>query len=257
MNPIFMWVLLTAGLFLGMILLMEVGRSLGARLRAKEKHPDPSGFGILEGALFGLMGLILAFSFSGAAARFDTRRQVIVEEANCISTAYLRIDVLAPQAQPALREEFRQYVEARLSAYRAAPDFAKAEAEIRRSTAIQQEIWRKAVAALFLPASPQAPMLVLPALNEMFDIANTHYMAMKLHPPQVIYLLMGALILICSLLAGFEMGFNKVKSRMHIFAFAVLLAMTVYTIIDLEFPRVGILNIKAFDQALVDVRNSM
>jgi len=66
-----------------------------------------SGSGAIEGAVFGLMGLLIAFTFFGAAARFDTRRAMVIEEANNIGTAWLRLDLLPVSAQPPLREKFR------------------------------------------------------------------------------------------------------------------------------------------------------
>ena len=257
MNPVFRWLLFASSLFFGILLMMEAGRYMGSRIRAKDVTSTGAGFGVLEGCLFGLLGLILAFSFSGAATRFDTRRQMIVEEANCIGTAYLRLDLLPVQTQPELREMFRQYVDGRLIAYNAAPDMDRVRAEISRSAVIQGQIWKKALAASQQTGTSQATMLVLPALNEMFDIGNTHYMATKIHPPKVVYLLMFILILVCSLLAGFEMGFGKARSWIHAAGFASLLAITVYTIVDLEYPRLGLFRIKAMDQALIDVRNSM
>jgi hypothetical protein len=59
----------------------------------------------VEGAVFGLMGLLLAFTFSGAASRFEVRRQLIVQETNAIGTAYLRLDLLPPGDQPKMRED--------------------------------------------------------------------------------------------------------------------------------------------------------
>lgn len=257
MNPVLRWILFSGGLFFGILLMMEAGLYIGARQRARDIKSTGTGFGVLEGCLFGLLGLILAFSFSGAATRFDSRRQVIVEEANCIGTAYLRLALLPAQTQPELREKFRQYVDARLSAYNSAPDMAKVEAEINRSNEIQQQIWTKALAASQQTGSTPATMLVLPALNQMFDIANTHFMASKIHPPKIIYLLMFILILVCSLLAGFEMGFGKARSWIHALGFAALLAITVYTIVDLEYPRLGLFRINALDQSLIEVRNNM
>jgi hypothetical protein len=257
MSLTFQWVLLVGGLFFGIILMMQAGLNIGTRYLAKYPKLGDAGLGVLEGALFGLMGLVLAFSFSAAALRFDARRQLIVEEANDIGTAYLRLDLLPAHAQSKLRENFRQYVDARLSAYNAVPDMTKVEAELGRSIALQRQIWTTAVVASQQANSPQAPTLVLSALNAMFDIANTRYLAGKMHLPMAIYFLMGVLILICSLLAGFEMGFGKARSRIHTIAFAALLAVTVYTIIDLEYPRIGLIQVKNFDQALVDVRKSM
>jgi hypothetical protein len=86
--------------------------------------------------------------FSGAASRFDTQRQLIVEEINAIGTAYLGLDLLAVEAQPALRENFRRYVDARLEVYRKLPDLAAAKEALAKATTLQGEIWRQAVAAV-------------------------------------------------------------------------------------------------------------
>ena len=83
----------TLSLLLDMLLLLEVGRRIGRRRRAKDAA-GAWGLGAVEGAVFGLLALLMAFTFSGAAARFDTRRQLIVEETNVIGTAYLRLDPL-------------------------------------------------------------------------------------------------------------------------------------------------------------------
>src|SRR5262245_2395126 len=101
-----------------MLLLFEVGRRIGLRRRAKATEGAIAGSGVIEGAVFALFGLLVAFTFSGAAARFDTRRQLIVEETNAIGTAYLRLDLLPVAAQLTLRERFRQYLAARLEDYR-------------------------------------------------------------------------------------------------------------------------------------------
>src|SRR5499426_1470262 len=115
MDPILTAALFAVTLFLGILLLLEVGRRMGIRRIAKEAEGARAGVGAVEGAVFGLLGLLIAFTFSGAASRFDTRRQLIVEETNAIGTAYLRLDLLPAATQPALREHFRRYVEARLA----------------------------------------------------------------------------------------------------------------------------------------------
>ena len=94
-----------------MVLLLEVGR----RLRRQRAEAIVSS--AIEGAIFGLFGLLLAFTFSGAVSRFDTHRQLLTQEANDIGTAYLRLDLLPPQAQPELRQLFRDYTTSRLHLY--------------------------------------------------------------------------------------------------------------------------------------------
>jgi hypothetical protein len=97
-------------------------------------------------------------------------------------------------------------------------------------------------------------MILLPALNAMFDIANTRYWSTQVHPPFIIFALLGALAFICSLLAGFGMAGGKARSWIHIAAFAAILTITVYVIIDMEYPRMGFIRVDAFDRALVEVR---
>jgi len=114
--------LFAGGVFVGMILLLEVGRRLGRRRQGRDEEGARAGLGAVEGAVFALLGLLIAFTFSGAAARFDTRRQMIVEEANAIGTAWLRLDLLPPAAQPELRDLVRRYLDARLAIYEKIPD---------------------------------------------------------------------------------------------------------------------------------------
>src|SRR5215217_1779687 len=109
-----------ASLFVGMLLCLGIGRWLG--LRRLARRGDASGFGAAEGAIFALFGLLIAFTFSGAAARFDLRRAQIADEANAIGTAYLRVDLLPLADQADVRRMFRDYVDSRLAVYRKMPD---------------------------------------------------------------------------------------------------------------------------------------
>jgi hypothetical protein len=214
--------------------------------------------GAIDGAVFALLGLLIAFTFSGATSRFDTRRQLIVEETNDIGTAYLRIDMLAADAQPALREAFRRYLDARIEVYRKLPDVEAAKEHLAKANEIQNQIWRQAVAASRAKdAPPSAPMLLLPALNAMFDITTTRTMATQMHPPTIVFIMLFGLALVASLLAGYGMTGSRVRSWFHMVGFALVMALSVYVILDIEYPRLGLIRVDAFDQALIDLRESM
>ena len=256
-TTIYLGVAALIGLFLGMVLFLEVGRRLRIRSRMKDDEGSAAGLGVVEAALFGLMALVLAFSFSGAASRFDDRRNLIVEEANDIGTAYLRIDVLPSASQPQLREMFRRYVDTRIETYRVLPDLDAAMSLFAKANDIQKEIWQYAVAATNDAANPRGSMVLLPALNAMFDIANTRFWATQAHPPALIFALLATLALVCSLLAGYGMGGGKDRNWIHIVGFALVLTITVYVIVDMEYPRMGFIRVDSFDQALVDVRATM
>ena len=250
--------LFSFALFVGMLILLNVGRRIGARHLASDPKGARTGTGTIEAAVFALLGLLIAFTFSGAVSRFDDRRHLIVEEANAIGTAYLRLDLLSADAQPTLRQEFRRYVEYRLAVFRKLPDLEAAKAELDKATKQQQIIWARAVAASQSQgASPAAPMLLLPALNQMIDITTTRGMALQLHPPLIIFGMLFLVALASALLAGYAMAGGKDRKWLHVFGFALVIALTVYVILDIEFPRAGLIRVDAFDQALLDLLKSM
>jgi len=244
------------GSFAGVILLLETGRRIGIRRMASDGENARAGMGTVEGAVFGLMGLLIAFTFSAAATRFEARRHLVTEEANCIGTAWLRLDLLPAGTQPALRDSFRRYLDTRLEVYQKLPDLAAANAALGRAAVLQGEIWTQATAAC-REGPPAAAMLLLPALNQMFDITTTRTMATKVHTPSIIFVLLVALTLISALLAGYGMATAKTRSWVHMVGFALVMAAAVYIILDLEHPRLGLINIHTADQVLVDLRQSM
>ena len=118
------------GLFLGMLIFGEVGRRIGIARLARYPGSEARGAGPAEGAVFGLLGLLLAFTFSGAASRFKARRHLIAEEANAIGTAYLRVNLLPLDAQPEVRQLFRRYLDTRIATYQNVVDAAAVQAKL-------------------------------------------------------------------------------------------------------------------------------
>lgn len=249
--------LLILGLFVGMLLCLETGRWIGLLGIEQSRDGAGPGFGALAGALFGLLGLLVAFTFSGAATRFEMRAQLIVDEANAIGTAYLRIDLLPDAAQPALRQVFRRYVDARIEVYKKLPDIPAAKVEISRAAALQKEIWALAVAACRESCPPATVTLVLSSLNEMIDITTTRTVALQRHTPRIILALLAVVSLVCSFLAGFDGAGRKARSWVHSLGFAAILAVTFYVILDLEYPRAGLIRLTAIDHVLEEVRDNM
>ncbi len=248
----------TLGLLIGMLILMEAGRRIGLRRMAEDTEGARAGIGTVEGALLALLGLIIAFSFSGAAGRFDARRQQIIDEANAIGSAYALVDLLPPETQPPLRDKFRQYVDSRLEAYRRMPDIAAANVEFERSKTLQNEIWVHAVAATRDTGYQPVALQILPAVGKMNSISTERTAALYMHPPTIIFVMLAGLMLICSLLAGYGMASVKSRNWLHTAAFTVILALTFYVIRDLEFPRLpGLVGMSEVDNVMVEVRKNM
>ena len=247
----------TIGLLVGVLVMLDVGRRVGARRLTRHGDSAAAGAAAVDGAVFALLGLLLAFTFSGAASRFDARRQLVVEEANNIGTAYLRLDLLPADAQPRLREAFRRYVDSRINVYRKLPNVAAARAELANGAAIQNEIWAQAVAASGPTGSPSAAMLLLPAINQMIDITATRTAAAESHPPSIVFAMLWILVLTSSFLAGHAMAAGKARDWLHMLCFGVVMSAAVYVIVAFEYPRVGPIRFDLFDHVLVDLRESM
>lgn len=242
-------------LFVGMIAFGELGRRF-ARMRSRRDPQGTSqGIGIIDGALFSLLGLVIAFTFSGANARLDARRHLIVQETNAIGTAYLRLDLLPDAARSSVRDKFRQYAEARVRAYNLLPDVEATLAELRRSKSLQDEIWPQALAGA--QNSSAATMLLLPALNEVFDISTTRTMTLFVHPPLVVFAMLFALACISAAAAGRSTGAAATRDRFQILVFSAVITTVFYVIIDLEYPRRGYIKVAEFDRALQQVLKSV
>jgi hypothetical protein len=244
-------------LFFGMLLLTFAGYRLGRRQLERTDESWPTGVGPVEGAVFALLGLLTAFTFSGAYARLDARRQLIVQETNAIGTAYLLLDLLPGAAQPPLRERFLEYVDSRAAFF---PKLNAADAgrmELNRAATLQSEIWAQVVTASTGEELQSARMLLFPALNEMIGITTTREVAANTHPPLLIFGLLFGLALACAVLTGHAMAKSTNLSLMHVVGFATVIAVTFYVILDMEYPRSGLIRLDTSNQLLLELRHQL
>jgi hypothetical protein len=199
---------------------------------------------------------LIAFTFHGASARFDARRALIVQEANCIGAAWRRIDLLPASAQPPMRELFRQYLDSRLETYRKIPDMAAVKEELDRTRQLQDEIWKVALANQ--KEGGQALVTgLLPFLNQMFDIVTTRTMAAQTHPHMIVFVMLTFMACSAAFMAGHGMSGSNVRSWVHTIGFASILAVTVFVIMDMEYPRLGMIRVDSFDEVLMDLRQNI
>src|SRR5215217_4176549 len=243
--------LLLIGLFVGMLLCLLVGQRFGQRDQSELTDVARARLTAVEAAIFGLMGLMIAFTFSGAADRYELRRKLTVEEANAIGSSYSRLDLLPVSSrQAALREKYRLYLEARLGVYSLLPDVDASTAKAAAAVKFQQEIWAETIAAL-AEAPPHVTLVVIPALDEMMDIATTSAIAALTHTPKIIMAMLLLLGFVCSVLAGYAIAGTETRQvAIHLLAFACIMTATIYVIIDLDYPRFGLIRIDFADQAL-------
>lgn len=244
-------VLLFAALLAGIHAAINFGRRIGRARLERDGERAFAGLGAMEGSVFALMGLLLAFSFSHSADRLDVRRKMLVDEANALGTAWLRFDLLHDSLQPVVRARFQEYVRMRLTAYRSFPDYQLVERRLDSAAAMQRRIWNLSVTGAQRSVNPvAATQLVLAALNDVFDMATTRRAAIHMHTPTIVFIMLTVLALASAVLAGVAAALNSSPHQLHRFAFALLLVAALYVIVDLEFPRFGFVRIDDHDQLL-------
>lgn len=249
--------LISLGLFLATVGAIDLGFRWGRR-RA-DTHPESAGRGVdaVQTTVFSLLSLVLAFVFSGAASRFDHRQELVIHEANAIATSYARIDLLPSQSQAEIRALYRRYLQSRIALFTHYQDEGEKSPAFVESETLQREIWRKTSAAVLVGGSTAAISLVHTSMNEMIDSTATSLHASRMHPPKIFYGVLFGFILIAGFLVGSAMAAGPQRSWLHILLFSLVLAATMYVILDFEYPRFGLVQIGAADQSLVDALEHM
>lgn len=256
MNPAEWAVVESIGLFVGLVACLEVGYRIGRYNREKHAELAHEGLGVIEAAVFALLGLLLGFSFAGGTSRLEAKRQLVVQEANAIGTAFL-LDTLPANDQPEMRHLFREYLDTRLLVYEKLPDVEASEQEIANAGRLQQKIWSRAVIASRGDPTQNAARLLLPALNQMIDITTTRTIAMHTQLPPLIFNLLMGVAFVSGLLAGYAMAKGGRRNWLHVVVYAAVIAVTIYTVLDLELPRFGLISINAADSAMQQLRDSI
>jgi hypothetical protein len=250
--------------FISSLILLNYGRRLGLKYLQRDGADGMAGLPAVEGAVFALIGLLVAFTVSGALHRYDERRQLVLQEANAATTAYDRLGLFEDPVARDLRTNLREYVAARIELYRIPHDFSLLEGSEIWSSEQQQKIAKLKVGlsdgmlATCLPVNFRpACALSAPALSSLFDVARLRVGAAEKHPPNIIFIMLFGLGLGASLLAGFGMAAAKARSWIHMVTFAATLAVTLYVVTELEFPRLGFINIESFDRFLDEAYEQM
>jgi hypothetical protein len=242
--------LVVGGLMVSMLAAAEIGFRLGCR--SKLGADDRSQVGVLQGAMLGLLGLLLGFAFSGATSRFMERQQVIVAEANAMGTAYLRADLLPAEAAEGLRAELRRYAEKRIELFREVDPAAAARLD-REMGEMHPKLWY--VARAGVAAKPEVIMAVLPPVNEVIDLLAKRNAMTRMHMPGLVVVVLIAAAGIAMATIGYGSGLVKRRPRVLTLCFAALIALVMWITIDLDYPRAGM--IRMSEQPLVDARAAM
>lgn len=250
-------ILFALSLFLTMVGGAEIGYRKGRKDLSQDQDNKIEGLGTIDSAIFGLLGLLLAFTFTNALSGLSSRRTDVVNEANAIGTAYLRLNLLAPENQAKLRPLYREYLEERIKLYANFENRTLTQELLTKTTALQAQIWRLTSDSVLQEKHPAIMTLVLSAANDMIDSASTRNQAAINHPPKIVYSFLFIFAVASALLIGYNLANNPKRPYFHVVLFCFLISAIVYVIVDLEYPRKGLFQIQMGDQVLTDTLEGM
>ncbi len=240
-------------LFVLLIAFYILGHRLRMFLIKKRTNQTVGELGAINGALLGLLALLLAFTFSMANERYDQRRALVIEEANAIGTAILRTDIYPDSMRQILRSQLKEYVEARIAFYQAHMDINKMVDYFRRGNEISSKIWKATADYARIDGNTTKTSELIPALNAMIDVTTTRRAAGEATIPDSIMYFLFSLCLSASFLLGYD--HKNQLDWIVVSGFSLMLSVTVFTIIDMDRPRSGLINMDIPNEKIVELRS--
>ncbi|MEK6705289.1 MAG: hypothetical protein AABZ06_05830 [Bdellovibrionota bacterium] len=216
---------------------------MGVKIAKFKKLRDPEskadGVGPLEGALLGLLALLLSFTFGQSASRFDDRRALIIQESNDIGTVILRSDLYPDAIGARFKEDLKKYVEKRIVYYHSIDEEKINRARVEAEE-ISTRLWKMAVTL-----SKNSPNIIrdnqmIPALNAMIDIVTSRDASRLASVPSLIVYLLVSLIVLGSFIVGYSRKTKK-HDWVILSMYAFMTTATTCAILDLDRPRQGMI----------------
>jgi hypothetical protein len=232
------------------LLSLEVGFRIGTYRRRQPQHEHDAPVGSIVGAALALVGFMLAFTFGVAAERFDTRRALVVDDANAIEKTYLRAALLPEPNSTRIRDLLREYVDV---AARISSDPEKVQQVIMQSEMLQKRLWSEAVTVSEKTSDSIMASLFIQSLNEIIDVRTKRINWVFRHRiPTSIW---GALYLVSVLgmaAMGYQSGLSGARSLVPAFLLGLAFSAVILLIANLDRPP-GTLS-KVSQQAIIDLQ---
>lgn len=224
-----------------MVVAWEAFYRLAVQRRSKTKVPlagESLSIGTIDTAVGALLALILAFSFSMAAERFDWREGVIVKEANAIGTAHFRCSFMVPEEQAGCREDLARYARVRVQFFEAGHNSARLKAVLDETAEVQRSLWAR-VERSVPHRDTASTSLLIDTLNQLFSLDTERVAAQRRVVPEEITVVTIALCIAWSGFMGYSFGLSANRQLGAWLAFAGLVSLVVMSTLDLDRPARG------------------
>jgi hypothetical protein len=248
-------ILVVTELFVLLLIATELGFRRGRVIRGKLEDPAKSELTTLQGAMVGLLSLLLAFSFAMAESRFETRRQLVLEETNAIDTTYLRSQALEEQYRTKVVTLLREYVANRLKYYAAGIDPEKLDEVNKQTDQLQTELWSQAMDAINKDPHSIPAGLFISSLNEVIDLHLKRDIARQNHVPEAVLLLLFLVAILAMGIVGFGCGIGDWRNLSVTVTMCLIITLVVLVIMDLDRPRRG--SIRVSQQSMANLQDSI
>ena len=244
--------LLIAAVF---FVIIVIANWLGYRKRKETTrlYPDKEiALGTSEGSLLGLMGLLLAFSFSMASTKFESRRQTIIDEANLLNTAILRCDLYPDSIKKSLLPLYKNYLESRINYYNAGDNPAKIKDALDDADKRFKIIWNN-VASLMKGDNYFRTEQMVQLLISLKNMVKTREAGRVAAVPTLIIIVLLISVVVAAFLTGFGIKPGH-RSMLLSVAFVLMTTIVLYVVMELNRPRHGLINLNSAEQNMVDIR---
>ena len=246
--PLWALYIITAAIVL---LSAEAGWRLGNYRRQRPQHEKDAPVGAVVGATLGLLAFLLAFTFGMAASRYDTRKQLVLQEANSIGTTYLRAEMLPEPQRSEIRNLLREYAAQRVGGV---TTLMTPEA-MARSGALHDRLWAQAVAVGAQSPNSIVVGLFVQSLNETIDLDETRVTAGRNRIPDSIWLTLYVVTILTMMAMGYQFGLTGEHSWPVTILLVLVFTAVLLLIADLDRPQAGWL--KVSQQAMIDLINKI
>jgi hypothetical protein len=241
--------------FLIGLALVVVGTEIGWRLGISAKGRGENNIYIVEQCLFGLLALLVGFTFLMALTRFEARREAVINEANAIGTAALRARLLPEPHRAETLKLLREYVGLRVKYIGMGRTFSQLPDVIQRSNEIQERLWRHATTVATKDNAMVPTGLFIQALNEVIDVQAKRLAEVRNEIPEIVLLTLFAVTAISGAVAGYAGGAEEHRSRWPTHIMGLLVCAILFLIVDLDRPAGGFISIT--QQPMIDTANSI
>jgi hypothetical protein len=210
---------------------------------------------MLQAASLGLLALLLGFSFSMALTRFDTRKQLVLDEANAIETTYLRAQLLPDPVRKEVSDLFRRYVDVRLEFYQAGINQRRLQMVDDETENLHRALWSYAVSAARHDPRAIPTGLFIQSLNDVIDLHAKRVTALENHVPESIFVLLMIVATLSLGLVGYGAGMGRDRNLLPTVISVILIASVILLIMDLDRPRRGL--IKVSQESMLHLPDSL